>query len=147
MMKIRKISGMEKIIILAVLVVIIAVSMPKIFEYYQKSQKVSTAKERLEAIRDYQEVYRMEHNKYIPCSSNPSEILHGAAEWQEYENSGWSKIGYSPENKVCFQYEVKTDADNLSFTAYARGDLDKDNKYLEISLDQDGRWICKRVYK
>ena len=131
----------ELIVIIVIITLLAVIAVPQIVNFYQRRIKVSEAKANLGAIRDCEEVYRGEHDKYIRCSPNPPGIPKNTkVAWQTENQTGWPEIGFEPDNGLCYQYEVKTSPDRLTFVVYARGDLDADGTYSEISLDQDGNW-------
>ena len=138
----------QVLIIIIVIVVIGVISLPKLVKFNQRRMRISEAKAVLETIRDYEEVYRGQFDKYIACSANPSTVPQAQkASWDVENQTGWQDIGFELSNGTYYQYEVVTSMDGFTFTAYARSDLDGDGIMSEISLDQDGVWSMHRQFE
>ena len=114
----------ELITALAIIGVLAATAIPG----YRRSQlraKTSEAKVSLASIRTAELSYSAEFGQYLETDASPGTL--GGTQPRTFVDEGkpgenFIALGWAPEGKVLFQYEVSTEEN--AFSAAARGDLD-----------------------
>ncbi|HYO65049.1 MAG TPA: hypothetical protein VEU33_03115 [Archangium sp.] len=94
--------------------------------------------------------YRDEHGVFLTGGPVPREVPRGgrAAPFEPDENL--KKLGFSPGNRVHYQYQVvvqETPLGEAEVTCYARGDLDGDGQVslFSVTLDANGMTSAVKV--
>ena len=118
----------ELMIVVAIIGILAAIAIPNFIRFQLKS-KSSEGKVNLAAIRTAEEGYMAEYGTYVAAAPSPDVTL-GATK-QTFVNEsgaglGFDQLGWSPEGKVFFQYEVVIDAGNAAFAAAAAANIDAD---------------------
>ncbi len=118
----------ELITVLAIIGVLAATAIPG-FRRSQLRSKTSEAKINLASIRTAELSYATEFGQYLETDASPGTL--GGTQPRAFVDEGkpgenFIAMGWAPEGKVLFQYEVSTE-DN-AFSAAARGDLDGDSE-------------------
>ena len=95
------------------------------------------ANRNLPAIRDCEEAYKTKNGIYIECKASPAR---GGNDWRadEWDDSGgFTEIGFSPDDKVCFQYAVTVNEDGQSYVITATGDIRQDGMPTIYTMTRD----------
>jgi len=116
----------ELMIVVAIIGILAAIAIPN-FVRFQLKAKTSEGKAILAAIRTAQESYHAEYGTYVAATDSPAAIP-GAVKATftnvDGAGAGFDQLGWSPEGKVYFRYEVVIDATNDAFAATAVADID-----------------------
>ena len=122
----------ELMIVVAIIGILAAIAIPNFIRFQLKS-KSSEGKVNLAAIRTAEEGYMAEYGTYVAATASPAATAAqlGATKMTftqvDAAGLGFDQLGWSPEGKVYFQYEVVIDATNAAFAAAAAADIDADN--------------------
>ena len=122
----------ELMIVVAIIGILAAIAIPNFIRFQLKS-KSSEGKVNLAAIRTAEEGYRAEYGTYVAATASPAAdaTALGATKMTFTQvgaaGTGFDQLGWSPEGKVYFQYEVVVDANSVGFAAAAQADIDADN--------------------
>jgi len=122
----------ELMIVVAIIGILAAIAIPNFIRFQLKS-KSSEGKVNLAAIRTAEEGYMAEYGTYVSATASPAATAAqlGATKMTfanvDGAGAGFDQLGWSPEGKVYFQYEVVIDAANAAFAAAAAADIDSDN--------------------
>ena len=122
----RGFTLIELMIVVALIGILATIAMINI-QIYQLKSKTSEAKSNLGALRLVEEIYLSEHDKYLPCLSNPPTIP-GSSRLDWGSPVDFTRLGFSPVEGVYYQYAVSVTAALIgspaNFSATATGDLD-----------------------
>lgn len=122
----------ELMIVVAIIGILAAIAIPN-FIRFQLKAKSSEGKVNLAAIRTAEEGYMAEYGTYVAATASPAAAaaVLGATKMTfaqvDAAGAGFDQLGWSPEGKVFFQYEVVIDATNAAFAAAAQADIDADD--------------------
>ena len=126
----------ELMIVTAIVGILAAIDIPNFFGM-QKRAKTTEAKSNLGAVGELQEVYHVENDVYVKPSG---ELGPGS-----YDGStGWAELGFFPKGITRYEYEVLS-ADDASFTARAKGDIDGDGQDDIWTIDEIGELLHSQV--
>ncbi|MBI5544276.1 MAG: hypothetical protein HY901_10330 [Deltaproteobacteria bacterium] len=109
-----------------------AIAIPN-FINYQHRAKASEARINLMAIKTVQMMHFAENEAFMPAGPVPATVP-GRMGAEFTPDDGFAQIGWKPEGKVRYQYEVRVTGPR-SAVAYARGDLDEDGQRSEYKLE------------
>ncbi|WP_426755360.1 hypothetical protein [Myxococcus sp. Y35] len=95
------------------------------------------------ALCDAVQAYRAEHGVYVTAGPTPKEIPPGGRAVPFPEDEAFHRIGFEPEGKVRFQYQVvvlESPVGEPEVSCLARGDFDGDgqNSVYRVRLDANG---------
>ncbi|MCK5306328.1 MAG: DUF4190 domain-containing protein [Candidatus Omnitrophica bacterium] len=122
-------------LLILVILILAAPNIKQAFNEGRIEARSILSKANLRTIYSCQEAYREKHGTYINCPGNPSAIPSAEKlKWEEGVEA-WDELGFIPPLKEAYyQYEV-INADEDSFTAIARGDLDGDGVYSTFTIN------------
>jgi len=131
-----------ELMIIVTIVCILAGIATGMYLHFRSSVKVSEAYVNISKIRSGEEVYRAEHDVYIPCGASPPG---GGTDstpdpWVD-ANGGFKAIGFEPNGPVRYQYEVTTAG--VTFVAVATGDVDEDGVQVTLTVTESQPEIVK----
>jgi len=109
----------ELTVVLVLIGLIAAIAMPNFSKFIARS-KQTEAKGLLPIIASYQHNYKLNHGTFLACPENPATP---DGKWDPAA-PGWSELGFEPQGRRFYTYEVVLDKG--SFTVKARGNIDKD---------------------
>ncbi len=96
----------ELMIVVAIIGILAAIAIPNFLRFQLKS-KSSEGKVNIAAIRTAEESYLAEFGAYVDATASPTMADPGASKVTFADNGGFDTLGWSPEGRVFFQYEVK----------------------------------------
>ncbi len=150
--KIRSRKGftlVELMIVVAIIGILAAIAIPNFLNFRMKA-KTSEAKSNLGAIRSTEVAYFAEYNHFITGQDwTPVHTAgtggNGDTKVPWVTTTRFSIIGFAPEGAVYFDYRLETENVNTlaTFTAAARGDLDKNGDWAEFRLNDSSNEISK----
>ncbi|OJT16970.1 hypothetical protein BO221_46965 [Archangium sp. Cb G35] len=92
--------------------------------------------------------YRDEHGVFLQGGPVPREVPRGARALPFEPDENLKKIGFSPGERVHYQYQVvvqETPLGEAEVTCYARGDLDGDGQVSVFSVTLDANGMTSAV--
>jgi type IV pilus assembly protein PilA len=118
----------EVMIVIAIVGILAAVAIPTYLRF-QIRAKAAEVKINLAAIKTAEESFFAEFSSYTACSAVPLTWTSGPTArnlhiWDAPSDGGFEEIGWRPERRVYFQYQVVVTGD--AYTAEGRSDLDGD---------------------
>jgi len=116
---------LELMIVLAIIGIIAAISLP-VYSAYMLKSKTAEAKTNLGSLRVAEESYYTEHDAHHPANAEPPVIPGAQNAVFDFAGSDFAELGWSPEGRVYFSYAVAVSADGSGFTADAGADMDAD---------------------
>ena len=122
----------ELMIVVAIIGILAAIAIPNFIRFQLKS-KSSEGKVNLAAIRTAEEGYMAEYGTYVAATASPAAtpVQLGSTKMTftqvDAAGAGFDQLGWSPEGKVYFQYEVVVDANSVGFAAASAADIDADD--------------------
>lgn len=118
----------ELMIVVAIIGILAAIAIPNFLRFQLKS-KSSEGKVNIAAIRTAEESYLAEFGQYVDATASPAVADPGSSKvtWANVDgaNAGFDQLGWSPEGRVFFQYEVN--ASGSAYTISAQADIDADD--------------------
>ena len=114
----------ELMIVVAIIGILAAIAIPNFLRFQLKS-KSSEGKVNIAAIRTAEESYLAEFGSYVDGTASPTMADPGAQKVTWADNGGFGTLGWSPEGRVFFQYEVN--ASGSAYTITAQADIDADD--------------------
>ena len=118
----------ELMIVVAIIGILAAIAIPN-FLRFQLRARSSEGKTNIAALRTAEESYRAEYGNYVAAAAAPTagegETFPGPTKAAFESNSGFDALGWSPEGRVYFQYEI-TSSDGSMYTVDALADIDGD---------------------
>ena len=115
----------ELMIVVAIIGILAAIAIPN-FLRFQLKAKSSEGKVNIAAIRTAEESYMAEFGAYVGATASPAVADPGSSK-RTFANvdgagAGFDQLGWSPEGRVFFQYEVN--ASGSAYTVTAQADID-----------------------
>ncbi|MGC4122558.1 MAG: hypothetical protein QM765_49885 [Myxococcales bacterium] len=141
----KKSGGLSWVVVLAIIAagsvpclgILAAIAIPNFIKFQLRS-KASEAVINLSAIRTAEVAYQGEHERYVAAGPVPAQVP-GKMKQEFVADDGFKALGWSPEGRVYYQYEVKVTGPK-SVVVTARGDIDGDGKVAEYSVEiSDGQ--------
>ena len=121
----------ELMIVVAIIGILAAIAIPNFLRFQLKS-KSSEGKVNIAAIRTAQESYLAEFGAYVNADVSPNVADPGPAKTTFSLNggitNGFNTLGWSPEGRVFFSYEVAASSSAYTITAHADIDGDDTNQ-------------------
>ena len=114
----------ELMIVVAIIGILAAIAIPN-FLRFQLRARSSEGKTNVAALRTAEESYRAEFGSYVAAAAAPTAGVPGNTKAVFDSTTGFDSIGWSPEGRVYFQYEI-TSSDGGMYTIDARADIDGD---------------------
>ena len=120
----------ELMIVVAIIGILAAIAIPN-FLRFQLKAKSSEGKVNIAAIRTAQESYLAEFGSYLVAAASPTAAVTNPGPAKvEFEltggdTNGFNSLGWSPEGRVFFAYEVN--AVDSAYTITAQADIDGDD--------------------
>ena len=132
----------ELMIVVAIIGILAATAIPG-YRQFQLRSKTSEAKVNLASIRTAELTYSAEFGRFIETDASPGTL--GGPQSRVFVDEGdpgenFTAMGWEPEGRIYFQYEVSADSD--AFSAAARADIDGDSipqiwGYVQPASDGD----------
>ena len=120
----------ELMIVVAIIGILAAIAIPN-FLRFQLKAKSSEGKVNIAAIRTAQESYLAEFGSYLVALPSPAAAVTNPGpakvefELTDGDTNGFNALGWSPEGRVFFAYEVN--AEDSAYTITAQADIDGDD--------------------
>lgn len=120
----------ELMIVVAIIGILAAIAIPN-FLRFQLKAKSSEGKVNIAAIRTAQESYLAEFGSYLVAEASPTAAVTNPGpakvefELTDGDTNGFNSLGWSPEGRVFFAYEVN--AVDSAYTITAQADIDGDD--------------------
>jgi type IV pilus assembly protein PilA len=131
----------ELMIVFAIIGVLVSIAVPNFIGYQARARR-SEAFVNLAALARSQQSYLAEEGNYFAAGSFPDPALQGgfgatAMTWTPTAKAAYAGLGWQPEGRVFFAYDVNTGATGacvctLCFTATAVGDVDANGAFSAI---------------
>ena len=114
----------ELMIVVAIIGILAAIAIPN-FLRFQLRARSSEGKTNIAALRTAEESYRAEFGNYVAAAAAPTAGVPGTTKATFDSTTGFDSVGWSPEGRVYFQYEI-TSSDGSMYTIDALADIDGD---------------------
>ncbi len=117
----------ELMIVVVIIGILAATAIPG-YQRFQLRSKTSEAKVNLASIRTAELTYSAEFGQFVEADASPAGL--GGSQSRSFVDEGdpgenFTAMGWEPEGRIYFQYEVS--ADTGAFSAAARADIDGDS--------------------
>lgn len=150
MIKLERSKGfslIELMIALAITAILASIAMTS-YVWFKMRARTSEAMYNIGAIRTCEVAYYGENDAYYQCGITPritNDLDEDKVTWEQLAYAQFEIIGFAPERKVYFAYEVTPSAGDSadaggampSFIAKAYGDLDDDGNLQTLQTDSE----------
>jgi len=109
----------ELTVVMVTIGIMAAIALPNFTKFITRT-KQTEAKGMLPIIASYQHNYKLTHGTFLACPENPATQ---GGKWDP-KAPGWSELGFEPQGRRYYSYEIVLDKGN--FIIKARGAIDKD---------------------
>jgi prepilin-type N-terminal cleavage/methylation domain-containing protein len=117
----------ELLITVAIIGLLAAIAVPHYLNFVYRSRSAE-APANLRAIEVLARAQRCTTDYYKPAlASPPGTPTSASRDWADA--GGFTELGWQPEGRVYFQYEIAVGSESLTFIAGARSDLDGDGLF------------------
>jgi prepilin-type N-terminal cleavage/methylation domain-containing protein len=136
----RGFTLLELALVVAIIATITSIAAPTYLSYKHRSL-AAEAIINVQTIAHLEQVTILETGGPIACAANPATVPSPIAVFADTDD--WADLGFDPEGRVRYQYEVSVTGED--FVVRARGDHDADGRITEFSMDSKTMALARRT--